>query len=117
MLREARARMVDVETGERPTGMRPLEVDPPPEAPRPHRNAAVKRPTEPEPGAEPRDEPPGRPERPSPLDSGPKEGASAGPFGADGLLWLEDSPSEGDAPAAGDDGEQPSQPWRRGLRG
>jgi hypothetical protein len=109
MLREARARMVDVETGERPREMRPLAVDPPDEAPRRHRDAAVKRPTKPRSSVSARgDEHAGRPQ---------SSETETLPFGTNGLLWLEDSPSEGDTSPDSDGGDLNSQPWRRGLRG
>jgi hypothetical protein len=99
MLREARARMVDVETGERPEAMRPLveEETPPPQEPR-RRRLPVKR--TPEPQAPP--EPPARvvPEPPRTV-----------PIDTERLLWLEDSPSDEDSSPAGD------EPWKRGLRG
>jgi hypothetical protein len=98
MLREARARMVDVETGEKPGAMRPLaEETPPPEEPR-RRRLPVKR--TPEPQAPP--EPPARvvPEQPRTV-----------PIDTEGLLWLEDSPSDEESSAADD------EPWKRGLRG
>jgi hypothetical protein len=114
MLREARARRVDVETGDRPSEMRPLD-------------AAGKPPPEPRPSVPERRRKPARrsrsnePETPlhevsKPL--GPPAGgeSSAAPFGSDGLLWLDDSPAdEGTSPDK--DGDLTSQPWRRGLRG
>jgi hypothetical protein len=120
MLREARARMVDVETGERPGELRPLAVEPPAEAPRRQREAATKRPTEarssePEPRRAPPETPP--PVESRPLDPGGDDGSSPAPFGTDGLLWLDDSPSEDGASPDGKDGDPKSQPWRRGLRG
>jgi hypothetical protein len=128
MLREARARMVDVETGERPGEMRPLAVDPPDEAPRRQRDAAVKRPTEPpsslseqsrERAAPPRSSGPQTSPRDGsrPLDLRPGDDSNAASFGTDGLLWLEDSASEVDASPARDDDDLESRPWRRGLRG
>jgi hypothetical protein len=114
MLREARGRMVDVETGERPEGMRPLPVDPPADAPR-RRDAAVKRPTEPRSdGPERRDEPA---ERPKSIVAERADDLSAAAFGTDGLLWLEDSTSGDNPAAAGDESDLTSQRWRRGLRG
>jgi hypothetical protein len=98
MLREARARLVDVETGEPPAEMRPRAVDPPVE---PRREAAVRRP------AKPRSEAPARRDPPETPDD-----ASAAPIGAGGLLWLDDPASE-----ARDDDDLESRPWRRGLRG
>jgi hypothetical protein len=101
MLREARARMVDVETGERPAGLRPLaspaEGGPEPVVRR-RAETAVKR------------EKPSRPE-PAPREwrVRPAEPSDA-PLPADELLSLDDgAPAEPD-----DDG---SHPWRRGLRG
>jgi hypothetical protein len=128
MLREARARMVDVETGERPVEVRPFAVDPPEEVPHRRRNVAVKRP--PEPRAHPseqRPEDPGRPrstgpetpprDEPKPVDPPARVDPNAVPLGTDGLLWLEDSVREVDGSPARDDGDLESRPWRRGLRG
>jgi hypothetical protein len=100
MLGEARARLVDVETGERPRGMRPLAVDPPPVAPR--RAAAPRRqplPIEPDTAVSDG--------KPAPDEVGASPDASAAPFGIDGVLSLED-PANSNAE---------SRPWRRGLRG
>ena len=121
MLREARARMVDVETGEQPSGMRPREEDPPAEPPRRGRDAAVKRPTRPRPSApEPRHAP--APDTPTddgskPVDIAAGTDRSAASLGTDGLLWLDDSPTEADPSPAGAEGDPASHPWRRGLRG
>jgi hypothetical protein len=98
MLREARARLVDVETGERPAEMRPRAEDPPPER---RREVVVKRPPKPPSEAPARRDQPERPD-----DTG------AAPIGTDGLLWLEDPASE-----ARDDDDPEPRPWRRGLRG
>jgi hypothetical protein len=113
MLGEARARLVDVETGERPRGMRPLAVDPPPVAPRrADAGAATRRqprPIEPETAVSDG--------TPAPDSAGATLDASGAPFGIDGLLSLED-PANGDAAfEAGQDGDAESRPWRRGLRG
>jgi len=112
--------MVDVETGERPGELRPLAVDPPEEAPRRQREAATKRPTaprssEPERRREPPETSPSNGSKP--LDPGAADDSSAAPFGTDGLLWLEDSPSEEDAAPGRKNGDLNSRPWRRGLRG
>jgi hypothetical protein len=135
MLTEARARMVDVETGERPRAMRPLEEDPPPAvaserpARRAAKNEAPKR--SPEHTAEKRGldvKPPAEHDipaangEPMPVGDGehppiahPDPGAS--PPGSDDVLWLEDSPEDGSTPADEIDGDARSHPWRRGLRG
>jgi hypothetical protein len=42
---------------------------------------------------------------------------SAGAFGTDGVLWLEDSPTDDLTSAVEGDGDAKSAPWRRGLRG
>ena len=115
MLREARARMVDVETGERPGEMRPLAEDPPDDAPPPSRDAAARRPRRREPAGPPRTIVPET--SPAEGERGAGDDTNAAPFGTDGLLWLEDSPSEEDASPDRDDGEPRSRPWRRGLRG
>jgi hypothetical protein len=114
MLREARARMVDVETGERTARMRPREVDPPPpEAPRRRRDVAVKRPAAPRAAAPARTE--AAAEQPLSIVPEPPVDASAAPIGTDGLLWLDDPARQADVSPAGDDGDL--RPWRRGLRG
>jgi hypothetical protein len=107
MLREARARMVDVETGEMPSGMRPLAEPPPPPQ-------------------EPRRPAPRQPQRiePEPPVSEPSTGrvdeksatadASDASFGTEGVLSLEDSSSDG---PDGNGGGAGTRPWRRGLRG
>lgn len=128
MLREARARMVDVETGERPSGMRPPVADPPAEAAPLDRDPAVKPPVKTRSrAAERRREPSGWPRRvaqetsvdngPRPVDSGGSQNSSAAAFGSGELLWLEDSPSEDDPAPASDERDLKAHPWRRGLRG
>jgi hypothetical protein len=100
MLREVRARAVDVDTGEQPSAMRPVAPDP------------VERALGYE-ARRPRAIPPR--ERPSPVREAPSEPVPAGDApvtGADDwlpddVLSLDDSASL--AGAAG--------PWRRGLRG
>jgi hypothetical protein len=119
-LTEVRARIVDVETGEVPRAMRPVDepaagsrATPPPPADDPakpertpvtarrERAQALRRPA-----AEP--VPPATPMMAEP--SVRTEDESQPGFGGDGLLWLEDE--------AGDDtGQDGGTPWRRGLRG
>ena len=121
MLQEARARLVDVETGFEPRPMRSLteEPEPPPEpaagartsaggsaklpGPKPAPAAAPRRPARPEAAPEP---PPSRVPSPEP---------SAAPFGDDALLWLGDPSDDGEAEPG--DGSQDIAPWRRGRRG
>jgi hypothetical protein len=122
MLSEARARMVDVETGASPRAFRPQA-------------------TEPEATDRPATEPPVRRARPAvprnapPPAAAPTAGATSGPpvdagahgqartegdappFGVDGLLSLDDSPADPSTPADADDGHPDDRPWRRGLRG
>jgi hypothetical protein len=128
MLREARARRVDVETGDRPSEMRPLVVHQPDEAHGRHRDAAVKPPTKPRSSVSERRQEPARRSRSSepetplrevsiPLDLGAGGESSAAPFGSDGLLWLDDSPGDEGISPDKDGGDLTSQPWRRGLRG
>jgi hypothetical protein len=138
MLTEARARMVDVETGERPRAMRPLDADPPPAAsregltPRSPEGGAVKRSPEPRPTvAEKRGgdvksraghEVPAADGKPTPVDADEhspvaRPDSDASPLGTDGVLWLEDSPREGSTPADDVAGDAKARPWRRGLRG
>jgi hypothetical protein len=100
MLEEARARMVDVETGEATRPMRPLpdesapaEVERPPAKPARIPRAQV------EPSAEP-----------VPEDPPPSPPARLGP---DEVLSLGDAPEEPVPPPPGDDPDG----WRRGLRG
>jgi len=107
-LADARARIVDVETGEVPRAMRPVEEAPPPTprtAPRrrPEPRVAKPRPApaRPVPEAAPPASPP-VPDAPAP----PGEPA----LGSGGLLWLEDQADE--SPEPGDD-----EAWKRGLRG
>ena len=116
MLREARARMVDVETGERPSGMRPLSV--------PADSDPARRPPPPRPKVRPADAVDEKPDADAPARAGgdagaggersaPDAGASDAPFGTDGLLSLDDSSSGGPA----EDDDSGPRPWRRGLRG
>jgi hypothetical protein len=108
--------MVDVETGERPSGMRPLSV--------PADTDPAQRPAPPQPKVRPVDAGGGTPVP----DAGARAGAggetsaadagsSEAPFGTDGLLSLDDSSSGGPASPAGDDDAEGTRPWRRGLRG
>ena len=110
MLREARARMVDVETGEMPSGMRPL-AEPPPPPPEPRR-PAPRQPQRIEP------EPPVSEASTGRVDGGGEKSAAAdasdASFGTEGVLSLEDSSSDG---PDGNGGGAGTRPWRRGLRG
>jgi hypothetical protein len=114
MLREARARMVDVETGEPPGEMRPF-ADATVDERSPARETGVKRPS-----AARERAPDERPEAsPAPQVVAPEIPApSETPIGTDELLWLGDSLGDDDTSPAGDheDGAR-SHPWRRGLRG
>jgi hypothetical protein len=119
-LAEARARIVDVETGVTPRAMRALEPDPPihptePPAAQSVNGDAVKRPSSKR-GPRVRS---GRAqhtlspvEAPRPAPELVPADAGAAILGTDGLLWLED--------LAGDTAREPGNgaaPWRRGLRG
>ena len=103
MLAEARARLVDVETGERPRAMRPLAADVPAALhPEPARRPAAKRPPA-----------PNAPEPTAPVPApwtiaDADETANGFPDG--GLLSL------GDEPPDPPDGPAPAR-WKRGLRG
>jgi hypothetical protein len=116
MLTEARARLVDVETGERPRAMRPLVAPPPARSsePPPRRPADVK--------SRPRPEIPAAGQRAAPVDAD-REPPRAGPegdapdFGTGGVLWLEDTSMDGVGSAEEGDGDAKSRQWRRGLRG
>src|SRR5688500_4156289 len=107
MLREARARMVDVETGAEPRSVRPPPADPVAAAPRRDRDTPVKRPPKPEP---PRAVVPetSDADEPRPAESGAAPEPSSAPLGIDGLLWLDDPPDP--APAA-DESVPASQLW------
>jgi hypothetical protein len=117
MLAEARARLVDVDTGYAPRAMRALEEDRPiePPATRGGNGRGVKRPSTsngsaagpPQPEISPVEAPRPAPQ-PDPVD------AAAALLGTGGLLWLEDSPDSLDEPG---NGSTASAPWRRGLRG
>jgi hypothetical protein len=129
MLQEARARMVDVETGVEPGPMRtPADTTPTPSPEPPALRAspdrAVKRPS-PKPArvaasrARPQPEAPTQ-EVPIPVsDPAPSPIAEPDPsevtLGGDQLLWLEDQP--GHTVAEPGDGSKEIIPWRRGLRG
>ena len=126
MLQEARARMVDVETGVEPRPMRTLDEEPPetPPASRASNGGAVKRPST-KPArvaasrARPKTEAPTQ-EVPLPV-SEPAPSRIAGPdpsavmLGDDDVLWLEDQP--GHTETGPGDGSTGIPPWRRGLRG
>jgi hypothetical protein len=114
MLEEARARLVDVETGEAPRALRALDEEPPAEAPRrraPRRTSAE---------APPRPVPPTEPEPRQRRKDGGAGPAIAGPVpsteaaGTDDLLWLDDSCLD---PFSELDVSTGSAPWKRGLRG
>jgi hypothetical protein len=114
MLQEARARMVDVETGHETGPMRALaeESQEPPASPV-RSGRGVKRPrSKPAPAA------PEQPLHPVP-EPAPSHNASPEPsgpmFGTDELLWLGD-PSTDSVVEPGD-GSAENAPWRRGLRG
>jgi hypothetical protein len=119
-LAEARARMVDVETGYTPRAMRALEPDPPMRPTEPPAARSVTADAAKRPSSKPRSRvPSGRVQRPlSPVEA-PRPApepvpvdAGAAALGTDGLLSLED--------LAADTTREPSNgaaPWRRGLRG
>jgi hypothetical protein len=127
MLEEARSRMVDVETGEKPRPIRTSHVEPPVCPPkRPGsgnaNGRAVKRPssrrapagmplrhTQPEVSAQQTP-----PSVPSPSYSAETD-SSLATFGTDGLLWLGE-PSDDPFAEPGDTSAK-LPPWRRGLRG
>jgi hypothetical protein len=108
MLTEARARIVDVETGGQPRAMRPLAAHPPPAAPKPPpRRTADAGP------------PKGPPDNRAGLGEEPpiaRPEASVDAAGLDEVLWLEDSPMRDLASANEGDGGAEFHPWRRGLR-
>jgi hypothetical protein len=114
-LTEVRARIVDVETGEVPRAMRPVEEPAPPESPsKPKRTPATARRERADALRRPVVEqappiPPASAGAPAPAAD-----ASQPSLGSDGLLWLEDQVNE--APDA-DGGGADRAPWRRGLRG
>jgi hypothetical protein len=111
MLEEARARLVDVDTGYAPRAMRALEEDRPaePKATRGGNGRAVKRPTTRHREIPPVDAAPPAPQ-PDPVD------AAVAALGTGGLLWLEDDSSADSVDEPGN-GSTASAPWRRGLRG
>ena len=108
MLREARARTADVESGDE-TRPLPTPAEEPPPAPReppasrPRARRAAKPPS---------------PERPPAPEPAPKRASWTEPsppaLAPDELLWLGD-PS-GDGPAEPGDDTPKTAPWRRGLR-
>jgi hypothetical protein len=122
MLSEARARLVDVETGETPRAMRPLAEDPPPdsaEQPAAKRSVAL-RSRQPKPAGEtPADLPR--------IDSDASANRGAAPRASvhqaeretafAEVLWAEDWQADVSAAAQPADGDAKSHPWRRGLRG
>lgn len=119
MLQEARARMVDVETGVEPRPMRAQEGAAPPPEPQVsgvRKARAGKRPSCKHAGsvAQPvvsRQRVPRAEPDPTPIAGSSSSAAMLG----DELLWLGD-PS-GDTFAEPDDGSTEIAPWRRGLRG
>jgi len=124
MLQEARGRLVDVETGDEPRPMRPLQEasgasEPPQPGSRVSHGRAVKRSSSAPAGvAAPRGRPPLEapiPEQPLPVSriAGPEPSAAV--LGTEELLWLEDRPDHS-VPEPGD-GSTGIAPWRRGLRG
>jgi hypothetical protein len=130
MLEEARARMVDVETGYPSITMRPLDGDRRSATPPPRRRepAAPRSPTVPErrvtadrrTPAPPRlPAPPERPVAPA-TDSSPaalEVDARDEALPTEDLLWLDYSPAVPFIRASSASGSQPLPPWRRGLRG
>ena len=114
-LTEVRARIVDVETGEVPRAMRPVEEPAPPEpASKPRRTPASVRRERPEALRRPVVEPASPIPPVSAGTPAPATDASQPSLGSDGLLWLDDEAGAG--PEA-DGGEGGGAPWRRGLRG
>jgi hypothetical protein len=127
MLQEARARMVDVETGDEPRPTRTLDEEPParplgPPGSGVGNRRAAKRPSSnlvsaeiPLRRAQPKVS---RQQAPRSVPARSRIAAtdwSPTTFGTDELLWLED-PS-GDTVAEAGDGSTSIAPWRRGLRG
>jgi len=125
-LSEVRARIVDVETGEVPRAMRPVDEPAPGSRAAPARPAADERMPKPKrtpatarreraqalrrPAAEP-----APPTTPVTADAPGHPGdASSSALGGDELLWLEDQPAD-DPEATG--GGADDAPWKRGLRG
>jgi len=129
MLQEARARMVDVETGVEPRPMRTLYEEPPatprePPASRALNGGAVKRPSakparvaasraRPQPEGSTRELPLPVPAPGTPLTGRPDP--STAMAGDDDILWLEDQPD--DTVTEEREGSAGPTPWRRGLRG
>jgi hypothetical protein len=96
MLAEARARMVDVETGERPRALRPLAEEPPPSAAGPPaRTAAGARAKKPAGNRPPKavERSAEAPEGPGAVAPSPRPSDDEAAFGAGGLLSLQDSPT------------------------
>lgn len=125
-LTEVRARIVDVETGEVPRAMRPVEE------PAAGSRAVPARPVADEPVSKPKRTPatarreraqalrqpivePAPPIPPASTGTPPRPAdASQSSLGSDGLLWLED---QADEDPEKDGGGADEAPWRRGLRG
>jgi len=126
MLQEARARVVDIETGAEPRPMRTLDEEPPAPPPDPpaagasNGRAVKRRKPKPAPVAAPRARPqPEAPARQVPLpvsEPAPARIEGSDPdepvLGDDDVLWLEDRPETEPG-----DGSTGTAPWRRGLRG
>src|SRR5688572_5096741 len=117
MLSEARARMVDVETGGSPRPMRPHQADIPAREPEPPGSPAANGGT-----VKGSSSTASSAAGPAPLDeAGGGRTSIAGPdvdeaaLGTDGVLQLEDL--SGDASAEPGNGAPAATPWRKGLRG
>src|SRR5215203_4896607 len=120
MLQEARARMVDVETGVEPRAMRAQEEAAPPPEPRVsgvRKARAGRRPNSGRAGSAPQPVVSSQRVPRAETDRSPFAGSSssAAMLGRDELLWLGD-PS-GDTFAEPGDGSTEIASWRRGLRG
>jgi hypothetical protein len=129
MLQEARARVVDIETGVEPRPMRMLDEEPPAPPPEPpasggsNGRAAKRRRPKPAPVAAPRARPhpevPARQVPPPVSETAPAriEGSdpNAAMLGDDEVLWLEDQADH--TVTEPGDGSTGTAPWRRGLRG
>lgn len=118
VLREIRARAVDVDTGVAPRAMLPPDPAPPiRQAPR-RKTAADSKPTQPPAPAEvdPVGQPDraAEPERTAPAATGPVESLLAR---ADQLLTLEEGQGLWPSAEGHEPTEQDARPWRKGLRG
>lgn len=116
MLSEARARMVDVETGEAPRAMRPLAEDSLAGSGE-RRSGSIAGPTPAKRSVALRSR------QPKPADETPADlarvgsDASTAPLGITEVLWAEDWQADASPAAPADEGDAESRPWRRGLRG